>query len=1015
MLQRQIMFKQLEELQRQKKLQELNDSGQQNVINQQSLIHNKQASRAQYAPLINGTPVRDASQMFMFGSTNLGQGFQNGLPYSQAQNQILHSMSLASQPVDGTPISSTGHSFSRFSHFQGGTSESSGEQVDTISRSSMSDQFNVPYQERNMFGPVFSQGLDMGGQTGNDQQEFGRGQEQGDWPGNISEKTANINPSQDFTTLDPMEQKFLFNSDDNDLGGFGNMFEGPDNVQALPSLQSGSWSALMQSALEETSSTDTGLQEEWSGLSFQNPELSNDNQPSNFMESGKHPTPWQNNIFQNASSLNSRPEHLKISNASSSFPGLQQYPANHFQLRSDSSHESNQHSHKEAGPSGHAGEFEFGNDASNNGMEFKKGFLPDNQRQSNASEVTTFRSSDCSGMSAIMDRPGGFPVPDSSAQTSRHMLELLHKVDKFREYRHGMQSAHTESPPTSEMPKAETVDAITPSNNSSAPQYFGLRLAPPTQRLPGNYFDLSQMSQQADTSHLVPLKNQDGQRSSKFETQQPLTTLGMSQHVSNSTRQPNVWVDIPSQQNLSSMGFYKAPSGSPSTSDVANDRMETAFEAPKESDSQINVKGGNDLLEASGHVSSSQRIYVEEESFSGCAEAKPSSSSVVVHGSGSEPPAISARHHEAFGHSLKQAHLSPHGYSPLNPTYLDPSVRTAVKNERVDSDTKVPQITSMSQLTSAYENYRNLLVTPAARDNQLVKTSPNPPLQDASQLHRNSSFVQMNLASTSQHGSIWPVTGTNPYAGNQLSLPYLQHLDGPNQDLLASKSKKRKCPTYELLPWHKEATKGSSRPQDMSIAELEWAQAANRIPEKLKEEADSHPKKRIILTTQLMQVLFRPTPAAVLSDDATTCYDTATYFAARLTLGDACSLANHPHMPSDTSDSSSGKNVISKGSGDQNLSKIVEEFIDRSKKLEDELLRVENGGSILEIRMESQDLERFSVINRFAKFHSRAQMLATETASAGGASAVPKLFPQRYVTASPMPRTVPEGHNCLSL
>ncbi|KVH92623.1 hypothetical protein Ccrd_005305, partial [Cynara cardunculus var. scolymus] len=960
MLQRQIMFKQLEELQRQKKLQELNDSGQQNVINQQSLIHNKQASRAQYAPLINGTPVRDASQMFMFGSTNLGQGFQNGLPYSQAQNQILHSMSLASQPVDGTPISSTGHSFSRFSHFQGGTSESSGEQVDTISRSSMSDQFNVPYQERNMFGPVFSQGLDMGGQTGNDQQEFGRGQEQGDWPGNISEKTANINPSQDFTTLDPMEQKFLFNSDDNDLGGFGNMFEGPDNVQALPSLQSGSWSALMQSALEETSSTDTGLQEEWSGLSFQNPELSNDNQPSNFMESGKHPTPWQNNIFQNASSLNSRPEHLKISNASSSFPGLQQYPANHFQLRSDSSHESNQHSHKEAG-----------------------------ELYSSAQQREPIEGS------AQVQRISPLQVHQgpSGHAGDRHMLELLHKVDKFREYRHGMQSAHTESPPTSEMPKAETVDAITPSNNSSAPQYFGLSIRP----------SLNPDALQ-DTSHLVPLKNQDGQRSSKFETQQPLTTLGMSQHVSNSTRQPNVWVDIPSQQNLSSMGFYKAPSGSPSTSDVANDRMETAFEAPKESDSQINVKGGNDLLEASGHVSSSQRIYVEEESFSGCAEAKPSSSSVVVHGSGSEPPAISARHHEAFGHSLKQAHLSPHGYSPLNPTYLDPSVRTAVKNERVDSDTKVPQITSMSQLTSAYENYRNLLVTPAARDNQLVKTSPNPPLQDASQLHRNSSFVQMNLASTSQHGSIWPVTGTNPYAGNQLSLPYLQHLDGPNQDLLASKSKKRKCPTYELLPWHKEATKGSSRPQDMSIAELEWAQAANRIPEKLKEEADSHPKKRIILTTQLMQVLFRPTPAAVLSDDATTCYDTATYFAARLTLGDACSLANHPHMPSDTSDSSSGKNVISKGSGDQNLSKIVEEFIDRSKKLEDELLR-----------MESQDLERFSVINRFAKFHSRAQMLATETASAGGASAVPKLFPQRYVTASPMPRTVPEGHNCLSL
>lgn len=77
------------------------------------------------------------------------------------------------------------------------------------------------------------------------------------------------------------------------------------------------------------------------------------------------------------------------------------------------------------------------------------------------------------------------------------MLELLHKVDKFREYKHGAQSAYIGTAPTTEMPKTKTADASTPSNNSSTAQSFGLRLAPPTQRPPVNYFDISQISQQA--------------------------------------------------------------------------------------------------------------------------------------------------------------------------------------------------------------------------------------------------------------------------------------------------------------------------------------------------------------------------------------------------------------------------------------------------------------------------------------------------------------------------------------
>lgn len=276
------------------------------------------------------------------------------------------------------------------------------------------------------------------------------------------------------------------------------------------------------------------------------------------------------------------------------------------------------------------------------------------------------------------------------------------------------------------------------------------------------------------TSQLVLSKDQDSQRSSLFGSQQ----------VSNSTRQSSVWVDIPSQQNLSGVGFHKAPSGSPSTSEVANSRIETASEAPKESDGQMYVKGGNDLLEASRHVLNSQgfdytrgqegKIPFEEESFSGRAEVNAS--------------------------SLQQTHSSPLNPT-LNPTYSDSNSRAAIKNEKVDSDVKVPLLTSMSQLTSVYDNYKTMLLPSSARESQLVKQPSHPLRQDGSQVHINSSFVQMNLASTSQFGNIWPVAGTSSLA--------------VNKDLLVSNSKKRKFPTYELLPWHKEATKGSLRLQDM--------------------------------------------------------------------------------------------------------------------------------------------------------------------------------------------------------
>lgn len=79
------------------------------------------------------------------------------------------------------------------------------------------------------------------------------------------------------------------------------------------------------------------------------------------------------------------------------------------------------------------------------------------------------------------------------------------------------------------------------------------------------------------------------------------------------------------------------------------------------------------------------------------------------------------------------------------------------------------------------------------------------------------------------------------------------------------------------------------------------------------------------------------------------------------------------------------------------------------------LHRLEKSASILDLRLDCQDLEKFSVINRFAKFHGRGQTDTAETSSTDATAATHKPCAQRYVTAVPLPRSLPDRVQCLSL
>ncbi|XWS60458.1 hypothetical protein CRYUN_Cryun07bG0038000 [Craigia yunnanensis] len=262
-----------------------------------------------------------------------------------------------------------------------------------------------------------------------------------------------------------------------------------------------------------------------------------------------------------------------------------------------------------------------------------------------------------------------------------------------------------------------------------------------------------------------------------------------------------------------------------------------------------------------------------------------------------------------------------------------------------------------------------------------------------------------------------------PIASEHIS-PFSLPPDITNQNLVVLRAKKRKSMTSELLPWHREVTQGSQRPQNISAAEVEWAHAANRLIEKVEDEPEMiedwlpvlRSKRRLILTMQLIQQLLRAPPRVVLSADASKNYETVAYFIARSVLGDACSTAYIPE--SDTAVPPDSGSILAeklKEERNQSILKAAEEFIIRAKMLENDLQSLDKRASILDLRVECQDLEKFSVINRFAKFHGRGQADGAETTSSSDAIASShKFFPQRYVTALPMPRNLPDRVQCLS-
>ncbi|KAG1368642.1 hypothetical protein COCNU_14G011100 [Cocos nucifera] len=311
-----------------------------------------------------------SSHMLLAGNMSMAQcsgspmhGISNGLTFSHDQGQLMQPLGFVprlDQSLNGMPVSYMRGSSTYFSQFQGmshdcadASIKADGNQAEKSSiRSSarncfQSDHFMVPdqgclqdsvliakqsFQGKGSFASASVQGSNVGATSGNccrthhvshnlQAQEFQGRQEENDWSGSLQEEAMmQIKPSCGGSSLDPTKEKLLFGTDDDGnctssfessiINSTGFLHDKPlesnDCFGAFPSIQSGSWNALMQESVE-ASSSNSGLHEEWSGLSFQKMDLSSGNRSAALSDNRKQQMVWDDSKQQSASSMTSRP------------------------------------------------------------------------------------------------------------------------------------------------------------------------------------------------------------------------------------------------------------------------------------------------------------------------------------------------------------------------------------------------------------------------------------------------------------------------------------------------------------------------------------------------------------------------------------------------------------------------------------------------------------------------------------------------------------------------------------
>ncbi|ESQ41529.1 hypothetical protein EUTSA_v10012599mg [Eutrema salsugineum] len=925
LLQQQVMLKQLHALQMQ----------QQNFLNPYSSTVQKQANNSglQFPPLLDEMPLNDSSQ----GYLNWAQG--NAFPGQQGTlDKTMFSVGLGSQQPDlslyGTPVANTRGNIGQKPPIQvmyqdpgslaarlpSGQSQKSLMQSSDFSYPFFKSQYDLSPPQASLHNGAFMsnlgvrgmseagsfQGLSNGIHSGNLlSQQFDtssknssrRQEEQASWS---SFQQKGTKQSQGLVPLDPLEEKILFNMEDSSIseiasGVFGDKFDSVNISSPFPSMQSGSWSALMQTAVAEASSSDTGLQEEFSGLTYQNMELPADiNDISNFLDSDKQQAGGvNNNTLHGSASLNS------------SFPGFQvpsdQLGSGVFQ--DDSTLDSTQRS---SNVTGHWMDFNpqpkisFENVSTGNMYLQSSGMLDQLQSQTgNHRSITADSSaSQLAGMSST-DQGGKW-------------LNVPRQLGKPGIFPQHIQQNDLATVSVSQMQMINPFVASQPDNAT----FPGVNL---DAGLGGHTFSQTRSPQQG------------------------------------TNQQFNVWMDLPTRQHPLDQESLKVPLSSTSPVEISGSDVTTSQKAQRMSPTAYNMPQKFGLPQEQG------------------AAAKNISDFTA---SNKDSNKLQGENNMDYGTCLKSM-------SQLESCASD--------------DPKMEQnvCSSGKQPTLASGMVRCQLNLPASA-----------PVW----------FKQMGAYRNDQMQPVHDSQETR----DQL-LQQFEPLNTMNKHVEIIATKKRKLMRTKQLSWHEEVSNASQRDHSISGAEQEWARVTNLLVEKAEYGTQTfefapplhRSKRRLVLTSQLMQQLFDPPPSFIFSAASSRSYDFLFFFIARATLGDACSLT-HKGETVLPSSSSEVENIPEKTENcerkDVQHSEVAKKLIDKAEKLKESFERLEKTPSVADIKFDIADSERFSVINRFARFHSKGSVSGNPSQST-----LLKPIPQRYVAMGPLPRYLPEGVQCLSL
>ncbi|KAH7425500.1 hypothetical protein KP509_11G057900 [Ceratopteris richardii] len=254
------------------------------------------------------------------------------------------------------------------------------------------------------------------------------------------------------------------------------------------------------------------------------------------------------------------------------------------------------------------------------------------------------------------------------------------------------------------------------------------------------------------------------------------------------------------------------------------------------------------------------------------------------------------------------------------------------------------------------------------------------------------------------------------------------NLQGP----FPAQTKKRKKSMEELVPWHILTSKCRSQLPSISKADMDWATATNRLPHKdggvVSNLGWLRAEIRLRLTTQLMQQIFVPLPSSIMQGKQPHNLECGVYNLSKSALEDACRLIVGAQQETEAAQKSTDVKIIASNGHmkpwntkkEVAITELVARFMDRMKHLDFELTRFDHSMSVLELRCQSYDFERLSVIQRLGKHHGPEFSISSmenrfAEAFANHGHSIKKCPPQRYVIALPMPRKLPESARCLSL